>query len=271
MSVGGVSFAALPSAGRLDGALALRMRPGVGQKLLLLHGFTDTGDSYGLIAPHLPNPLWVPDLPGHGVSPPLPRMTLEALADSLVPVLQTEGPMRVVGPSMGALVALILAARLPDLVAGLVLISGALRPEGPEMVGLAAQIAALPDPLAPDDPFFAEWHRGARPVPEAFLDSLAQSAAAMRRCDWLDLIAALRAADLTGVAGRVKCPALLIAGDQDPIFPPAHARALAAALPQARLQLMAGHGHNPHWESPALVAALIGGKTEKAPHCRSAF
>lgn len=249
----------------LPARLAVQTRPGTGQPLLLIHGFTDCGASFDLLAPHLANPLVIPDLPGHGASPPMARMTLEALADSLAPVLQGTGPVGVVGHSMGALVALHLATRHPDLVTSLTLISGALCPEGPELAALAADIASLPDPLAPDDPFFAEWHRCAHPVPALFLATLAQSAAAMRRSDWLDLIAALRAADLTEAAARVRCPTRVISGDQDPIFPPAHARALAKALPRAKLHMLAGHGHNSHWEAPERVAEIMGTQTEKAP------
>ena len=249
----------------LPAPLAVQTRPGDGPPLLLIHGFTDCGASFDLLAPHLPNPLVIPDLPGHGGSPPLARMTLQALAASLLPLVREAGPVGVVGHSMGALLALHLAALQPELVASLTLISGTLRPEGPELAALAAEVAGLPDPLAPDDPFFAEWHRCAYPVPEPFLVPLAQSAAAMRRRDWLDLIAALRAADLTGAAGGVRCPCLLIHGVQDPIFPPSHARALTDALPQARLHLLEGQGHNPHWETPRRVAAIIATQSKKAP------
>lgn len=237
----------------------LQERSGVGLPMLLIHGFTDCRASYALMAPHLPNPLLIPDLPGHGGSPPLAVMTLEAMADTLALMLAQikAGPVIAVGHSMGALVALLLTQRHPGLAQGLVLISGSLRPDGPEFAALAARINALPDPLTPDDPFFADWHSCARPVPRAVLDTLAESAAAMRRADWLDCLAALRRADLTALAARVTCPVTLVAGEIDPIFPPSHAKALACALPQARLHLMPGLGHNPHWEAPEAVAELL--------------
>lgn len=249
----------------LHATLAVQTRHGDGPPLLLIHGFTDSGASFDLLAPCLASPLVIPDLPGHGGSRPLPHMTLEALAESLVPVLHLHGPLSVVGHSMGAIVALHLAALHPGLVTCLTLIAGSLRPEGPELAALATEVAGLPDPLTPEDPFFAEWHRCAHPAPPPFLAGLAQSAATMRRCDWLDLIAALRAADLTSAAGRVQCPVTVIHGDQDPIFPLSHARKLADTLPRAVLRVVKGHGHNPHWENPGLIAKIIKAETEKAP------
>lgn len=244
--------------------VSLRDRPGArsGRQTttLLIHGYTDCAESYGLLAPYLTGRLLIPDLPGHGASPALPQMTLEAMADALAAMLDVLGcgPVRVLGHSMGALIALHIALRHPGKVAGLGLISGSLRPEGPEMAALATQIANLPDPLAPDDGFFAEWHRCPHPVPTEMLARLAQSAAAMRRADWLDMLAALRRADLTTAVTGLHCPVQIIAGGLDPIFPPQHAKALARALPQAQTHWMPDLGHNPHWEAPEQVAGLIG-------------
>lgn len=244
--------------------VSLRDRPaariGPQTTTLLIHGYTDSGESFGPLAPHLNGRLLIPDLPGHGDSAALDQMTLESMADALAVMLDVLGcgPVQVLGHSMGALIAMHLALRHPGKVAGLTLISASLRPEGPEMAALATQIANLPDPLAPDDGFFAEWHRCPHPVPPGMLARLARSAAAMRRADWLAMLAALRRADLTTAVKGLHCPVQIIAGGLDPIFPPQHAKELARALPQAQTHWMPDHGHNPHWEAPEQVAALIG-------------
>lgn len=251
------------------GQIALHARPGgEGPPLLLIHGFTDCAESYRLLLPHLPGgPVLIPDLPGHGASPPLSDMGLEAMADAMAALLAACGcgPVRVAGHSMGSLVAQHLASRHPARVLDLTLIAATLRPESPGLAALAGVIAALPEPLAADHPFFDDWHLSAASVPKAFLLRLAKSAAAMRRADWLACLDALRRADLTALAPGITCPVRLISGAEDPIFPPEHAQALARAFPAAETRVLAGTGHNPHWENPGLVAYLMGPDSKKAP------
>ena len=56
---------------------------------------------------------------------------------------------------------------------------------------------------------------------------------------------------------RVRVPAAVVWGESDGIFPLATARAMAAALPQGSLRVLAGCGHGVHWECPrALVEAI---------------
>ncbi len=62
----------------------------------------------------------------------------------------------------------------------------------------------------------------------------AQHRTASLRSAWRDLRPRLRALDV---------PALVLHGTEDPIFPPAHARATAAAIPGAQLRLVDGLGH----------------------------
>jgi pimeloyl-ACP methyl ester carboxylesterase len=52
-------------------------------------------------------------------------------------------------------------------------------------------------------------------------------------------------------------PVLAIAGSEDPLFDAGHRRQLAATLGSIRSITLEGHGHNPHWESPRLVAEHV--------------
>ena len=58
---------------------------------------------------------------------------------------------------------------------------------------------------------------------------------------------------------RVRMPTLMVWGEQDGVVRPNYARALAAALPKARLEVVANAGHYPQIEQPAIVAGLISG------------
>ena len=101
---------------------------GTGEPLLLLHGFTGRGTSWGTHATAFARRfrLIVVDLPGHGRSgvPGDPaRAGVERSADDLVTILRGAGlaPAHVVGYSLGARIALRLAVAHPDAIRRLVL------------------------------------------------------------------------------------------------------------------------------------------------------
>jgi proline iminopeptidase len=72
-------------------------------------------------------------------------------------------------------------------------------------------------------------------------------------------------------AGRVLCrdwsvverlseitvPTLVMAGEDDFVFPPECQLQLASALPKGRLRLIERAGHNPHWERPVEVMTAL--------------
>jgi pimeloyl-ACP methyl ester carboxylesterase len=56
--------------------------------------------------------------------------------------------------------------------------------------------------------------------------------------------------------GKIQPPTLVIAGDEDKIFPPHHARQLADGI-GAELLMLPGVGHSPALENPAAVNAAL--------------
>lgn len=70
--------------------------------------------------------------------------------------------------------------------------------------------------------------------------------------------------DWTGRFRTIECPVLVIHGDEDPILPVANGRAIAAGIPGARLEVMAGVGH----ELPKRHLTWIADRV--AEHVRSA-
>jgi pimeloyl-ACP methyl ester esterase len=73
----------------------------------------------------------------------------------------------------------------------------------------------------------------------------------LRGLDWLG------SADLRNALARIAQPTLVIHGDNDPLMPIAAATALAAALPNARLQQFAGAAHAPFIADPAAFVATV--------------
>ena len=89
---------------------------GSGEPLLLLHGIGSTYEDFTALRPQLDADYRVlaPDLPGHGRSPALSgRPTVSAIADAIVADLDAMdvGQVHVLGNSIGARIALELAAR----------------------------------------------------------------------------------------------------------------------------------------------------------------
>jgi len=63
--------------------------------------------------------------------------------------------------------------------------------------------------------------------------------------------------DLTPHLGRITAPALVIGGELDRVFPPQHSRAIAAAIPDARLVIVPGTGHGLLFECGERVVEML--------------
>jgi len=233
---------------------------GEGPALLLLHGYSDNSRSFSLVAPHLVGyRLIIPDLAGHGASQAGPGATVADFSQDLA-CLADRLALRdivVIGHSMGAMTAIALAALRPDVVLALVLLSGSLQPGLDARSPTARAIRALKDPLDQEHPFFDVWHACNQPVDPAFLAHMRKEAAGIPTQTWLAILDGLAATDLRADARQLRLPVLAIGGSEDPLFDAGHRRLLAETIGSARSISLAGHGHNPHWESPALVAGEI--------------
>jgi pimeloyl-[acyl-carrier protein] methyl ester esterase len=244
---------------------------GAGPAVLAVHGWSRSSADLAPLAERLPaRRVLRPDLRGHGRSGPGP-FTLASLAADLAALAEAEdlrGAL-LLGWSLGGQVALAALAGHPALrgrLAGLVLIGATPRftegdgwPHGQParaVEGLALRVRRAPEKalarFAADCFAPGELDEAGR----ARLDGLRAApppdqAAALAGLDVLtatDLRAALPALDL---------PALVLHGEADAIVPPGAGRALAAALPRARLRLFPGLGHAPHLSRPDEVAAAV--------------
>ena len=228
--------------------------------LLLVHGFTDTCRSFSLLAPHLAGRrLIMPDLRGHGASQAGRGCGIADFAGDLAGLirrLQLDRPV-IVGHSLGAMVAIALAARHNELIGGLVVMAGTLKPDFGRDHLLVTNVQVLRDPISPADPFYDWWHACLPVVPQAFLAGLAKDASAMPAARWRAILEEIRQADLTGAVQAVRARTLIIAGARDPLFGKAHQQVLLRALPEAVFVRAEDCGHNPHWEDPALVARAV--------------
>ena len=233
--------------------------------VVLLHGAGFDHSTWALHSrwfAHHGHSVLAPDLPGHGRSAGKPLSNIAEMADWTSALLDVAGvaKARLVGHSMGSLIALETAARHPDKVSGLSLIgTAATMTVGPDLLKAAeANDAAAIDmvsiwglgfkgelggSLAP-----GLWmHQGAQRV-------LQRNAPGVLYCD----LNACNAYDnALKAAAEVKVPATVILGERDMMTPAKAGKALATAIPNARTIVLPGAGHMMMVEQPdELLAAL---------------
>jgi 2-succinyl-6-hydroxy-2,4-cyclohexadiene-1-carboxylate synthase len=265
----------------IDGLRWEVRRRGAGHPLLLLHGFTGRGTSWGAHADAFARHARViaVDLPGHGRSGAADpgRMTVERTADDLVAILRQSAatPADVLGYSLGARIALRLAVAHPEVVARLVLESpsAGLETERDRRDRRAADEAlATRIELDGTEAFVDEWER----IPVfATRAALAPAVAAGERTirlrnDPRGLAASLRGAGqgtmepLHDRLAAVTAPTLVIAGALDAIGRP-RAERVARGIPGARLEIVQDAGHAPHLERPRVFRRLVTAFLQEVP------
>ncbi|MBK8161911.1 MAG: pimeloyl-ACP methyl ester esterase BioH [Gammaproteobacteria bacterium] len=229
---------------------------GTGMACALLHGWGLHGGVWSDTAQALAADHHVinVDLPGHGRSAPLPRAyTLHELAAAVAAILPPH--CRVIGWSLGGMVALQLAAQYPDRVGQLILVAATpqfvagpawehgLAPEVLE--GFATRLRA--DPAGTVRQFLALQVMGSEQERRtlARLRTLLSAAPPPHPAALEGGLGILRAASLLPLLDRITQPVTLIHGRRDTLIPWTAAQALQERLPQARLQILPGAAHAP--------------------------
>ena len=226
-------------------------------RVVLLHGFTQTGATWGRVANALAadHEVRCPDLPGHGTSAGV-RADLWVAAGA---VADHEGRAAYVGYSMGGRLALHIALARPDALTALVLVSATAGIESEdERAARRARDAELADRIEQIgiDTFLDEW------LAQPLFAGLPPGARAGRSTDVAGLASSLRLAG-TGTQdplwerlGGIDVPVLVIAGENDPTYV-AHAERLASLLPRADLVTISSAGHALPLEVPDRFVAVV--------------
>lgn len=206
-----------------------------------------------------------PDLAGHADDVARLLGYLEAKAR---PRDGAGGRAHVVGVSFGAMVAVELAARHPERVASLVLVTATDRvTPAMEKAGEALRVAAREAAAGEGDagrvldavvantysPEFVAANRAAMVARRAVVAALPRSWFA----GLVGLLAALSGVDLRPQLARIRCPTLVVGAGLDATFPPAHSYALAAAVRGARLAMVPDVGHGLVIERPDEIVARV--------------
>jgi pimeloyl-ACP methyl ester carboxylesterase len=189
--------------------------------------------------------------------------TADDLAGDVLAAMDAAGFGRahLVGHSLGACVAIILAARQPDRVFRLVACSPSTGPDAYQEALLdlwtALAESRLPQHFVHLGLVFNAFGRGAfdNGTVRAIVDEMDRHP--MDRATILRYIECDRRLDLNPVMKSVDAATLVIVGSEDALTGPAQGRLVAAAVPGARLEVIEGVGHGVHLEAPMTFARLV--------------
>jgi 2-succinyl-6-hydroxy-2,4-cyclohexadiene-1-carboxylate synthase len=258
----------------IDGFRYYVSESGSGMPVVLLHGFTGSSENWLHLAERLSRRfrVLVIDLPGHGrtdAPEDVARYRFERVADDLIELLEraNAGPAHWLGYSMGGRLALYLAARHPQVVRSLILESGS-----PGIVGLderaarRAQDEALAERILKHGiPAFVDYWQNIplfwtqERLPAAVRDELRAQRLKNSTIGLANSLVGMGTGaqpELWSQLAHIHAPAQLIAGELDEKFVDINHR-MAAALPNARFNIVANVGHAVHVEHPDEFERLI--------------
>lgn len=204
---------------------------------------------YGVLAP---------DLPGHGRSAGAPLTSVEALADWIITLLDAAGvkQARLVGHSMGSMIALDAASRHAERVSAIALIATSVpMPVSPALLDAAKNDEPRAMNMVNVWSHSPHGHVGECAVPgiwmyAANLRLMQRQKPGVMHIDLAACNAYTRGAEATA---QVLCPTLVLAGARDQMTSPKVARSLATSIAGASLVMLSGAGHAMMTEQPDAV------------------
>jgi pimeloyl-ACP methyl ester carboxylesterase len=241
----------------------------VGKPLVLVHGFSDTKDSFVDVCRGFGSEYRVvlPDLPGFAeASSPLDfTYGLPAIAEVIAGFFDTLGlhHAHTVGSSLGGAVLVQLALMRPELVHSMSLL-GAAGLRMPVASPLQQRLDAGDNPFVVDsldgyDAFMRFVLEKQPPMPAPIRRHLAEvfmSRASLNEKIMADLLAG--DFDLTPQLSQIQADTLLLWGDHDRLIDISAGRAYHQHLPRARMVIFHGIGHCPQYECPERTAGYVG-------------
>jgi pimeloyl-ACP methyl ester carboxylesterase len=196
-----------------------------------------------------------PDLPGHGGSAGEVLPSVEAMAHWVEALLDTMriGQAHLVGHSMGSLITLELAARAPERVLSATLLGASLpMPVSPVLLDMTRDDETSAAEMVNDWSYSAAARFGGSRLPGLWMSGMNKRLMERQKRGVFhaDLAACNAWQRPMESLGGITTPTLVIAGGQDRMTPLKAGRAIASALPQARLLVLPGSGHALMMERP---------------------
>ena len=241
---------------------------GSGPVMVLLHGAGHQAGTWAQVAHSLAKryTLVIPDLAGHGDSAPstgpIQASDVFGALEAVITASARGSRLTVVGNSMGAWMAMVLAARHPEWVERVVAVNGG------ALLGSNTRVNLLPRTREEARESMAQLRDASSPaVPDNVLDDLVRQAGT----NPLARLAAAAASMGPWLLGEeqlreMKVPVRLVWGASDQLMTMDYARKMAALLPDVELIPVERCGHIPQQEAPErFEIALLKALGEAAP------
>ena len=243
-------------------------RRGEGPDVLLIAGLGDPAEAWQPQLDGLADGYRVSAFDNRGVGrTPLPTgpLSVAAMADDAAALLRAlDVPSaHVAGFSMGSAIAQELALRHPELVRSLVLVGTFARPDALFRAQLEFWrwlAGAAPSGRAFFEAFFT-WVYTPRAHADGTVAQIVEEALAFPHQQSLEAfqaqVDALLAHDTADRLSQIAAPTLILAGELDTIAPPRVGHSVAAAISNARFEVMPGEAHQPFQEVPDQFNARV--------------
>lgn len=248
------------------------------QVALLIHGWSGSRQTLAPLLPLLSKRFRciAVDLPGYGASPPpRGRISIAGYADLLASLIQTvaDGPVVLVGHSMGGMISLTLAINHPILIERMVLVNPAISGRFSLLASILIPPIALLEHIAPVSQF-AQIHPALLQKvtrllqPGAFMAQRPTSAQVSQQL-WADAVRprwrrvqaacyrAMREGDLRDKLSQVEAPSLALWGAEDPIIPSSDTGAVVDKWMNAELRIIPKAGHWLQFEALDIIERHI--------------
>jgi pimeloyl-ACP methyl ester carboxylesterase len=239
---------------------------GIGPLVLLVPGMGDLRSAYRFLAPSLRSSGYrvaCTDLRGHGDSDPtfVSYGDVETAGDLAALIEELGGAAVIVGNSLAAGAAALVAADRPDLVDGLVLVGPFVRNGKMSAVQRILLRVAMARPWSATSwkSYMPKLYAGHRP--DDFDEYRDTVVASLRRPGYVKAFALTTRTNHDRAETRladVSCPSVVIMGERDPDFPdPSEEATWIAEALDASVVMVPEAGHYPQSQQPELTTAAV--------------
>ena len=248
---------------RINNKLLSVEQHGEGDAMIMVHGLGGTSNAWYPQATLLSRSFQVirPDMEGSGRSSAKSRISIATLVKDVSKLMDKLNikSAHFVGHSMGTIVCQHLAANSPSRVQSLALLGplaeppqlarGAIRDRAKAartngMTGIADTLVQVA--LSADS-------RVHQPAVAAYVREILMGQNPECYARTCEALAAAKSADLS----KIKCPTLLITGDEDGVAPPIAVQKLSRTIKRSNVLVLEGCGHWPPIEKPSEVNAAL--------------